>query len=120
MRRCWPSLIALQALAAATAVCAQATLTPKMRAAETTRLKAQLLEQMRDPRSTRLSDLALFHNDAGDTVSLCGQVNGTNGHGGFTGKLGFVSSASGLVVFQGETGSADFGAIASVWCRTKL
>jgi hypothetical protein len=82
-------------------------------------LKAQLLDQLRDPDSAKLHGDTLYLGEDGATVSLCGEVNARNAMGGYAGRTGFVSTTS-LVVFQDEPGSADFGTVWRVWCAKRL
>lgn len=52
--------------------------------------KATLTESMKDPDSTRISDLKRVSSDSSDLV--CGQVNSKNSFGGYTGKKPFAYS----------------------------
>jgi hypothetical protein len=61
-------------------------------------LRMNLKSSLKDPESARISDVVLYRDRLGDDdlaghYSLCGQINAKNGFGGYTGDVGFVSSA---------------------------
>jgi hypothetical protein len=83
-------------------------------------LKAQMLDQLKDPDSAKITGDALYVGEDGTTVSLCGEVNARTAMGGYAGRTGFISTTGNLVVFQDSPGSADFGAVWRVWCVKRM
>ncbi len=77
-------------------------------------LRAQVLASLKDAPSARFGPMELRRSDDPPAVSLCGQVNSKNSYGGYVGFGGFVSTSTGLVMF--ENSEPGFAAMWNVWC----
>jgi hypothetical protein len=65
-----------------------------------------LKSSLRDPSSAEFRDVSVVHQP-GDKVFVCGEVNGKNGFGGFTGYSSFVVVGT-IPMIQTDANSRDF------------
>ncbi len=88
----------------------------KANARLTEKLRAQVVERLKDPSSAQFKSetLVKMSSSKDSPVSLCGEVNAKNGFGGYVGFSRFISNDQGLVVFAKDEESFD--TVWQTWC----
>jgi hypothetical protein len=78
-------------------------------------LSRQAMEQLKDPEAARLRGIGLKKTLRRDVAAICGEVNGKNSFGGYTGYTRFISATNGHVSF--ERGNPQFREHWLAYCR---
>jgi len=85
-------------------------------------MHANVIDAMRDGPAARFRGEFLSENDPADdphATALCGEVNGKNAYGGYTGFYRFIITTKGMLVFE-QTNATAFSYIWPVWCVRPL
>jgi len=74
-------------------------------------MQKTIADNMRNPVDTQFRNMQAFRAANGSTI-LCGEINGTNGFGGFTGFQPMAARFDGQ-----QLNGMDVGELGSLWCN---